>query len=274
MENIEKRFNSFQNDLREHALKSGVAELDELKELKRNNEVLELKTILLDQQVRALQASMSFIQTLEAKGKVAENDIGFNSIRQNVDEIIREVLCHIIQKIDGDFMSDLMSKSLVDVNNNSSIERKNSKKFKKRTEQQVETRLTRSKRKTSGGSLLNPRKFYACLICGEKHMDYSPVLLKSHYRVSHGYELGTGPLPVTISQLEEKAHTDCQQSTKCHICGTNFKTLETLILHKSLHVNPKFCRYKCSKSDCTEAFVLKEQLQNHEKVYHQNTDRE
>ena len=43
MENIEKRFNSFQNDLREHALKSGLAELDELKELKRNNEALELK---------------------------------------------------------------------------------------------------------------------------------------------------------------------------------------------------------------------------------------
>ena len=206
MENIEKRFTSFQSDLREHALKSGKAELDELEELKRNNEVLELKTILLDQQVRALQASMSFIQTLDAKSKVAENDIGFNSIRQNVDEIIREVLSHIIQKIDGDFMSDLMSKSLVDVNNNPCNERKNPKKLKKANEQ-VETRLTRSKRKTSGGSLLNPRKFYACLICGEKHMDYSPVQLKHHYRISHGYELGTGPLPVTISQLEEKAVT-------------------------------------------------------------------
>jgi len=273
MENIEKRFNSFQNDLREHALKSGLAELDELEELKRNNEALELKTILLDQQVRALQASMSFIQTLDAKNKVTENNIGLDSIGQIVDEVVKEVFSHIIQKIDGDFMSDLMSKSLVDVNNNSSNKRKNPKKLKK-ANKQTETRLTRSKRKTSGGSLLNPRKFYACLICGDKHMDYSPVQLKHHYRISHGYELGTGPLPVTISQLEEKAHTDCQQSTKCHICGNNFKTLDTLILHKSLHVNPKFCRYKCSKSNCNEAFVLKEQLQNHEKVYHQNTDRE
>ena len=206
MEKIEKRFNSFQSELREHALKSGLAELDELKELKRNNEALELKIILLDQQVRNLQASMSFIQTLEAKDKATENDIGFNSICQDVDEIIREVLSHIIQKIDGDFMSDLMSKSLVDVNNNNKIERKNPKKSKKGTEQ-AETRLTRSERKKLGGSLLNPRKFYACLICGEKHMDYSPAQLKNHYRVSHGYELGTGPLPVTISQLEEKAVT-------------------------------------------------------------------
>ena len=161
----------------------------------------------MDQQVRALQASMSFIKTLDAKDKVTENDIGLDSIGQIVDEVVKEVFSHIIQKIDGDFMSDLMSKSLVDFNNNSSIKRKNPKKLKKGTEQQAETRLTRSKRKTSGGSLLNPRKFYACLICGDKHMDYSPVQLKHHYRISHGYELGTGPLPVTISQLEEKAHT-------------------------------------------------------------------
>ena len=160
----------------------------------------------MDQQVRALQASMSFIQTLDAKNKVTENDIGLDSIGQIVDEVVREVFSHIIQKIDGDFMSDLMSKSLVDVNNNSSIERKNPKKLKQ-ANKHAETRLTRSKRKTSGGSLLNPRKFYACLICGDKHMDYSPVQLKHHYRISHGYELGTGPLPVTISQLEEKAHT-------------------------------------------------------------------
>jgi hypothetical protein len=50
---------------------------------------------------------------------------------------------------------------------------KNPKKSQKRREQ-VETRLTGSKRKASGGSLVNPQKFYPCLICGEKkHMDYS-----------------------------------------------------------------------------------------------------
>ena len=52
--------------------------------------------------------------------------------------------------------------------------------------------------------------------------------------------MGTGPLPITISQLEEKPAIDSQQSTtKCHICDTNFKDLDTLFLHKSLHVNPK-----------------------------------
>ena len=67
------------------------------------------------------------------------------------------------------------------------------------------TRLTRSKRKSFGESLINPRKFYPCLICGEnKHMDYSPQQLKNHYRNVHGYQLGTGTLPVTLSQLKEK----------------------------------------------------------------------
>ena len=72
-------------------------------------------------------------------------------------------------------------------------------------QEQVNIRLTRSKRKAFGESLINPRKFYPCLICGEKkHMDYSPLQLKKHYRNVHGYQLGTGPLPVTVSQFEEK----------------------------------------------------------------------
>ena len=70
------------------------------------------------------------------------------------------------------------------------------------------------------------------------HFIYS--VFYQFYRDSHGYQLGTGPLPITISQLEEKPAIDPQQSTtKCHICDTNFKDLETLFLHKSLHVNPK-----------------------------------
>ena len=99
-------------------------------------------------------------------------------------EVLKEVFSHIIETVEGEFMSDLMSKSLVDVNNNNSDfkSRKNLKKSPKGKEQ-VETRLTRSKRKAFGGSLVNPRKFYPCLICGEKkHMDYSPHQLKTHYR--------------------------------------------------------------------------------------------
>ena len=80
-------------------------------------------------------------------------------------------------------MSDLMSKSLVDVNNNSDFKRRKNPKKSQKGKEQVETRLTRSKRKAFGGSLVNPRKFYPCLICGEKkHMDYSPHQLKNHYR--------------------------------------------------------------------------------------------
>ena len=111
-----------------------------------------------------------------------ENFLGFDSIGQNV-EVLKEVFSHIIDTVEGEFMSDLMSKSLVDVNNNSDFKsRKNPKKSQK-GKGQVETRLTRSKRKASGGSLVNPRKFYPCLICGEKkHMDYSPHQLKNHYR--------------------------------------------------------------------------------------------
>jgi len=274
VENIEKRFDSFQSELRKYALESGHAQVEELTEMKRENEALEVKTVLLDQQVRTLQASMSLIRNTEIMSKpvneTTENFLGFDTIGQNV-EVLKEVFSHIIETVEGEFMSDLMSKSLVDVNNNNSDfkGRKNPKKSQKGKEQ-VETRLTRSKRKASGGSLVNPRKFYPCLICGEKkHMDYSPHQLKNHYRDSHGYQLGTGPLPITISQLEEKPAIDSQQSTtKCHICDTNFKDLETLFLHKSLHVNPKFCRYKCSKETCKEAFVLKVQLQNHEKVYY------
>merc|ERR1711971_306896 len=273
VENIEKRFDSFQSELRKYALESGHAQVEELTEMKRENEALEVKTVLLDQQVRTLQASMSLIRNTEIMSKpvneTTENFLGFDSIGQNV-EVLKEVFSHIIETVEGEFMSDLIPKSLVDVNNNSDFKgRKNPKKSQKGKEQ-VETRLTRSKRKASGGFLVNPRKFYPCLICGEKkHMDYSPHQLKNHYRDSHGYQLGTGPLPITISQLEEKPAIGSQQSTtKCHICDTNFKELETLFLHKSLHVNPKFCRYKCSKETCKEAFVLKVQLQNHEKVYY------
>jgi len=132
-------------------------------------------------------------------------------------------------------------------------------------------RLTRRRRKTVGGSLINPRKFYVCLICGNKHMDYSIQQLKNHYRISHGYELGPGPLPETKSQLEETRETvaqDRQKSTRCSLCKCAvFGTVDDLLLHKSLHVNPKFCRYKCSIENCQEAFVLKEHLENHQMVH-------
>ena len=69
VESIEKRFDSFQSELRKYALESGHGQVEELTEMKRENEGLELKTVLLDQQVRTLQASMSLIQNTEIMSK-------------------------------------------------------------------------------------------------------------------------------------------------------------------------------------------------------------
>ena len=71
--------------------------------------------------------------------------------------------------------NDLVMANLFDENNNLEIE-------KFRLKDEVEPRLTRRKRKTSGGSIVDPRKFYVCLICGDRHMDYSIQNLKRHYR--------------------------------------------------------------------------------------------
>ena len=76
VESIEKRFDSFQSELRKYALESGHAQVEELKEMKRENEGLELKTVLLDQQVRTLQASMSLIQNTEIMSKPVNETTG------------------------------------------------------------------------------------------------------------------------------------------------------------------------------------------------------
>ena len=83
-------------------------------------------------------------------------------------EVLKEVFSHIVETVEGEFMSGLMSKSLVDVNNNSDLNKRRNPKKSQKEKEQVETRLTRSKRKAFGGSLVNPRKFYPCLICGVK----------------------------------------------------------------------------------------------------------
>ena len=76
VESIEKRFDSFQNELRKYALESGHAQVEELTEMKRENEALELKTVLLDQQVRTLQASMSLIRNTEIMSKPVNETTG------------------------------------------------------------------------------------------------------------------------------------------------------------------------------------------------------
>ena len=76
VESIEKRFDSFQSELRKYALESGHGQVEELTEMKRENEALELKTVLLDQQVRTLQASMSLIRNTEILSKPVNETTG------------------------------------------------------------------------------------------------------------------------------------------------------------------------------------------------------
>ena len=52
-----------------------------------------------------------------------ENFLGFDTIGQNV-EVLKEVFSHIIETVEGEFMSDLMSKSFVDVNINSDFKKR------------------------------------------------------------------------------------------------------------------------------------------------------
>jgi len=295
MDDTEILFSSFQKELRKSSLKVyREAGYDKLKDSKRKNEELLSSLISMEEKIQNLEASTLFIQNLQApvrinlqlkdKGMLQGSSENFDSplLSQN-DDMFKEILDQIdlttnedeeylnlilkrkkliqTQKslLSPDF-NDLVMANLFDENNNLEIE-----KFKLKDE--VEPRLTRRKRKTSGGSIVDPRKFYVCLICGDRHMDYSIQNLKRHYRSSHGYDIGPGPLPETKSQLDETITKDRQKSTVCHLCKTVFDNLDDLVLHKSLHVNPKFCRHKCSVEDCQEGFVLKEHLENHQMVH-------
>jgi len=236
MEGIEKLFSSFEKELRKSTSKvRRETGHDELEELKRKNEELEL----------TINEYKEYSDLISKRDRLISNQ----------------------KMLESPDFSDFMLKNLFDENNNLLIEKKEKIELKEKTGEKTNPRLTRRRRKTVGGSLINPRKFYVCLICGNKHMDYSIQQLKNHYRISHGYELGLGPLPETKSQLEETVDQHRQKSTTCHLCNTAFGTLDDLLLHKSLHVNPKFCRYKCSIENCQEAFVLKEHLENHQMVH-------
>ena len=103
-------------------------------------------------------------------------DLTTNEDEEYLNLILRRKKLIRTQKslLSPDF-NDLVMANLFDENNNLEIE-----KFE--LKDKVEPRLTRRKRKTSGGSIVDPRKFYVCLICGDAHMDYSIQKLKSHYR--------------------------------------------------------------------------------------------
>jgi len=295
MDDTEILFSSFQKELRKFSLKVyREAGYDLLKDSKRKNEELLSSLISMEEKIQTLEASTLFIHNLQARVRInlqlkdkgmqqgssdefdspllSQNDDMFKEILDQIDLTInedKEYLNLILKQkklirtqkslLSPDF-NDLVMANMFDENNNLEIE-----KFE--LKDKVEPRLTRGKRKTSGGSIVDPRKFYVCLICGDAHMDYSIQKLKSHYRSFHGYDIGPGPLPETKSQLDETITKDRQKSTICHLCKTFFDNLDDLVLHKSLHVNPKFCRHKCSVEDCQEGFVLKEHLENHQMVH-------
>ena len=52
---------------------------------------------------------------------------------------------------------------------------------------------------------------------------------------------------------------------RCHLCKESFACTEYLMAHKSLHVDPKFCQYKCSK--CPKAFVMKKLFIQHKATH-------
>ena len=68
------------------------------------SEGLQLKTVLLDQQVRTLKASMPFIQNTEITSKpgneTSESFLNFDSIGQNV-QVLKESFSHIIERVEG-----------------------------------------------------------------------------------------------------------------------------------------------------------------------------
>ena len=126
------------------------------------------------------------------------DEFEFLNLSQNDDNISREILDEIAQtvaedeeylhllakrnrlistqkKLQSQDFNDLLMSILYDENNNlpmKSFELKDKRDF----------RLTRARKRTFGGSLINPIKYYSCLICGDKHLDYSIRDLKNHYR--------------------------------------------------------------------------------------------
>ena len=55
----------------------------------------------------------------------------------------------------------------------------------------------------------------------------------------------------------------------CFTCNKAFETDDMLMMHKSSeHVDPRFCKYKCSIEDCKKAFVLEKHLTVHLKTEH------
>ena len=252
MEMIERQFTSFQNNLSfDLRTKYEETRLLELKELQKENEVELLKIVGMYQKVRSLHASKSYLSNLQCGRSIRRR--GTMTKFEEVDAVLHEVLDYVVKTVDEELVEEMVTSTEISV--------KKAKEPSGKTMEGKSERLTRQRRKLHGGNLIDVRKFFVCVICGPKHMDYTKNDLRNHYKTSHRFECSADSLPMTKSQVVENITADQQQSTTCYICHAEFSDREALTMHKSLHVNPKFCRHSCSR--CPSAFVLKEQLDSH-----------
>lgn len=262
---------------------SGCIEIEILRE---ENEKLKERLVSLYDKLRTLKAAYAFLwrfdpknhsqarkssrlndEPIKKKPKLEDKiPIARKSSRLNKagfeeeQEVVGECYIHLIKTIDEDVVSGYVEKSLFE-------EEKINREKCLKSDPVCRVPLTRKRQRITGEKLLNPRKFFACLICSNT-LFYTENNLKAHYRGSHGKIIGAGPLPVIRSQLEEPQTVDKQISTQCKICNAKFSNVNFLAEHKSLHINPKFCRYKCEK--CPAAFVLEDQLRNHVMICQEN----
>jgi len=259
MDGISHLFTIFEGDLAK-----GLSKVDfdtqkkELDNLKNENETTELRLVLLYQNLRTLHATYSYLDNL-TPDETMPNSTEKSLLHEN-QSITQEVLDLVANTVDEEIVDPYEYDSFIqkDLNNNK-------EKRKVVETKTTEVCLTRSRKRNHGGQVLNPRKFYVCVTCGDKHMDYTEKAMRSHYKTSHNRIVKEGQLPVTKSQLEEEVEYDKQEkSLICWFCQYKADCHENLWKHKSLHVPRQFCKYKCS--NCPEAYVLRENLECHEMI--------
>jgi Pyruvate/2-oxoacid:ferredoxin oxidoreductase delta subunit len=245
----------------EKALASEVASAssstgqDELNRLRKENEALEQSQILLLQQLRlmtAVKVHISNIDYEEFKPLAAMNKRAKKcqaSRHLNNDQLLYEVLGEVAEAIDEHLMSGIHVANMMTSNGDADGKKKTA------------LPMTRNQKKTLGGKLINPFQYYDCLMCSKGF--YRDEDLRVHYFKKHDLDFGQATLP--NDELQIQCHqVDRQSSTKCYLCQTNCSDVEALRVHKSLHVDSKYCKYKCSH--CTQGFVLRSELTNHSMI--------
>ena len=98
-------------------MSSAEAALGEAKELRQKNEELELRIFLLNQQIQALEKTITFIENLGNKDNVVKRcskRINQSNLVEVPGEVLKPILCHIILAIDEDHISESKLKNFKD----------------------------------------------------------------------------------------------------------------------------------------------------------------